>query len=95
MEARFLDGEDLEFVNYADIDADHGLDDHWLEEQGRDAEAAYFDDDTMMADAADVDKQAVTPTRQENQDEMVPGEELEEWERMAEDFRQSASKIAT
>jgi hypothetical protein len=31
-------------VDYAAIDEDAELDDHWLEQRGRDEEEAYFDD---------------------------------------------------
>jgi hypothetical protein len=44
MEARFLLGADTAFgVDYADIDADNQLDDHWIDQRGRDAEDEYFD----------------------------------------------------
>ncbi|CAI5727638.1 hypothetical protein KXD40_005649 [Peronospora effusa] len=42
MSTRFLDGEDGEYVNYAEIDADETLDD--LVEMQRDAEDRYFAD---------------------------------------------------
>lgn len=45
MQRRFLSGEDGEFADYRDIDADISLDDHWLEQTGRDAEEQYFDGD--------------------------------------------------
>jgi hypothetical protein len=31
-------------VDYAAIDADQELDDHWLDQRGRDEEEAYFDE---------------------------------------------------
>ncbi|RLN84886.1 hypothetical protein BBJ28_00015274 [Nothophytophthora sp. Chile5] len=40
MSVRFLHGEDSEYVNYAEIDADEALDD--LEQMQRDAEERYF-----------------------------------------------------
>lgn len=45
MRARFLCGEDSEYVSYAAIDADASLDDeeHLRREQDQDAEDAYFD----------------------------------------------------
>lgn len=44
MKQRFLAGQD-EGVDYAAIDADAELDEDWAVELGRDAEAAYFDDE--------------------------------------------------
>ncbi|KAI3430590.1 hypothetical protein D9Q98_005183 [Chlorella vulgaris] len=43
MRQRFIGGLDSG-VDYAAIDADAELDDHWAEEAGRDAEEKYFDD---------------------------------------------------
>lgn len=43
MSARFLHGEDGEYVDYAAIDADETLDD--LDEMDRDAQDRYFDED--------------------------------------------------
>ncbi|KXZ56648.1 hypothetical protein GPECTOR_1g584 [Gonium pectorale] len=45
MEARFLLGQDGQYVDYATIDADASLDADWLEEESRDAEEKYFDED--------------------------------------------------
>lgn len=44
MKVRFMAGEDGEFVNYAQIDADRSLDEAWAKEAAQDAEDAYFDD---------------------------------------------------
>ncbi|VYS69559.1 unnamed protein product [Arabidopsis thaliana] len=45
MEQKFLSGEDHQHLDYAKIDNDETLDDHWLREIGRDAEDKYFDED--------------------------------------------------
>ena len=83
MEARFLAGLDTQFVDYADIDADTQLDDHWLEEEGRDAEDAYFDDDSMGGDMVmEAEDRTVADESQEGKASIA---ELEEWERMAEE----------
>ena len=42
MQQRFLAGSDPG-VDYAAIDADAELDEHWLAEKAQDAEDAYFD----------------------------------------------------
>ena len=109
MEARFLAGEDSEFVDYADIDADRQLDDHWIEQQGRDAEDAYFNEDgggatrgdgrTPAEDSGGIGRSMTDMQGAEHDDGMVAeavaeedgmtaggGEELEEWERMAQQY---------
>ncbi|GAX77468.1 hypothetical protein CEUSTIGMA_g4912.t1 [Chlamydomonas eustigma] len=54
MEARFLSGSDTAFgVDYDNIDADHLLDDHWIDQRGRDAEDEYFD--TVHMEDGDAD----------------------------------------
>jgi hypothetical protein len=40
-----MEGGDSQFVDYMQIDSNEYLDDYWLEEQGQDAEDAYFDED--------------------------------------------------
>lgn len=45
MQTRFLSGKDDQNVDYAQIDADVGLDDAWAAQQAQDAEDAYFDAD--------------------------------------------------
>ncbi|CAD5334189.1 unnamed protein product [Arabidopsis thaliana] len=45
MQQKFLSGEDHQHLDYAKIDNDETLDDHWLREIGRDAEDKYFDED--------------------------------------------------
>ncbi|KAH7476208.1 hypothetical protein KRP22_000050 [Phytophthora ramorum] len=47
MSTRFLNGEDAEYVNYAEIDADETLDD--FDEMQRDAEDRYFADEAGVA----------------------------------------------
>ena len=44
MRERFLAGEDEGF-DYARVDADASLDDHWAKEIERDAEDRYFDEE--------------------------------------------------
>ncbi|KIZ05460.1 hypothetical protein MNEG_2504 [Monoraphidium neglectum] len=46
MRGRFLCGEDKDYVDYSEIDADASLDDeeHVRRQQDQDAEDAYFDD---------------------------------------------------
>ncbi len=44
MKERFLMGQDGKHVDYAAIDSNAELDDHWLEQRARDEEEAYFDD---------------------------------------------------
>lgn len=43
MQARFLAGEDVGFVDYATIDADTTLDDDWAAVANQDAQEQYFD----------------------------------------------------
>ncbi|KAK9816892.1 hypothetical protein WJX72_006847 [[Myrmecia] bisecta] len=43
MRAKFLAGQDGEFVDYATVDRDSTLDDDWLAQQRQDAEDAYFE----------------------------------------------------
>lgn len=45
MQEKFLSGADTEHVDYADIDNNVSLDDHWIREITQDAEEKYFDDD--------------------------------------------------
>jgi hypothetical protein len=45
MQQKFLLGEDHEHVDYAKIDNDETLDDHWQREANIDAEERYFADD--------------------------------------------------
>lgn len=45
MQEKFLSGADTEHVDYAYIDNNVSLDDHWLREITQDAEEKYFDDD--------------------------------------------------
>ena len=44
MKERFLRGHDADYVDYGAIDGDQELDDHWLEQRGRDEEERYFDE---------------------------------------------------
>jgi len=100
MEVRFLSGGDPD-VDYAAIDADHLLDDFWLDQQGRDAEDAWFDGDggegegdpgqgpdgacIMEFEGPDTEGVSVADRR--------PDDDLEEWERMAEQYgREGSSK---
>ncbi len=85
MEARYLNGEDSN-VDYAEIDANVQLDDHWVDLQGRDAEDAFFADSEIDAE----EKEAVTaagcePMHMDVEDEHAP-DEKEEWERMADKY---------
>lgn len=45
MQQKFLSGQDHEHINYAKIDEDETLDDHWLKEANYDAEEKYFEED--------------------------------------------------
>eukprot|EP01018_Ginkgo_biloba_P024276 Gb_15132 [translate_table: standard] len=45
MQEKFLSGEDTEHVDYANIDNNVTLDDHWLREITYDAEEKYFEED--------------------------------------------------
>ncbi|CAM8882962.1 unnamed protein product [Rhodiola kirilowii] len=45
MQEKFLAGDDKEHVDYAMIDEDETLDDHWSREANLDAEEKYFDED--------------------------------------------------
>lgn len=45
MQEKFLCGEDTEHVDYANIDNNIALDDHWLKEISQDAEERYFEED--------------------------------------------------
>jgi len=45
MQEKFLSGDDTEHVDYAYIDNNVSLDDHWLREITQDAEEKYFEDD--------------------------------------------------
>ncbi|KAH9331009.1 hypothetical protein KI387_003117 [Taxus chinensis] len=45
MQEKFLSGEDTEHVDYANIDNNVTLDDHWLREITQDAEEKYFEED--------------------------------------------------
>lgn len=45
MQEKFLSGDDTEHVDYAYIDNNASLDDHWLREITQDAEEKYFEDD--------------------------------------------------
>uniref|UniRef100_A0A7N1A562 CCD97-like C-terminal domain-containing protein n=1 Tax=Kalanchoe fedtschenkoi TaxID=63787 RepID=A0A7N1A562_KALFE len=45
MQEKFLAGDDTEHVDYAKIDEDETLDDHWSKEANLDAEEKYFDQD--------------------------------------------------
>ncbi|CAN8267207.1 unnamed protein product [Cochlearia groenlandica] len=45
MQHKFLSGEDNQHLDYAKIDNDETLDDHWLREIGLDAEEKYFGED--------------------------------------------------
>lgn len=120
MEARFLAGEDSEFVDYADIDADQQLDDHWIEQRGRDAEDAYFNEDgggtarghgrsaaegfrgpdecpsgTMQDAESEHDDGMVAEAVAEEETTMAEdAEELEEWERMAQQYEQDLAAPA-
>lgn len=44
MQQKFLSGEDYQHLDYAKIDQDASLDDHWMKEANHDAEEKYFDD---------------------------------------------------
>lgn len=44
MQQKFLSGEDYQHLDYAKIDQDESLDDHWMKEANLDAEEKYFDD---------------------------------------------------
>ena len=96
MEAKFLSGGDPD-VDYAAIDADQLLDDYWLDQQGRDAEDAWFDSDRgdgevggpghgpgagSSMEVEEMDAEVVHPSAGGRQDE----DELEEWEKMAEQY---------
>ena len=70
MEERFLDG--LEDFDYDSIDKDEELDDDWLDQRGRDAEDAYFDEE-----------EDCVASRERSKEVMEEGDEsLEEWEMM-------------
>lgn len=45
MQEKFLVGDDTAHVDYAKIDEDESLDDHWSREANLDAEEKYFDED--------------------------------------------------
>lgn len=45
MQTRFLLGLDGEAHDYAAIDANSSLDDHWAAQEAQDAQDAYFDAD--------------------------------------------------
>lgn len=81
MESRFLAGEDAAFVDYASIDTNAQLDDHWLEQRGRDAEDAYFDSEDAGCDNTQPTK-AVGKQNSMQIDQPQVQEGLEEWERM-------------